>query len=125
MHRPNNVVLLSSTANPASIRRTFAQNVLSTRPGSPHYHIMQNSALVSSSDLIISFFSCYQHVWTCKITTLYFPKCSSRRYLSAERIPLLEKAQGPAFFPSSSLGSFKQYVKAKEGNGNSIEKAKI
>lgn len=50
---------------------------------------------------------------------------SSSRFLSAERIPQLEKAQRPAFFPSSNLGSFKQYAKAKEENGNRTEKAKI
>lgn len=58
-HRPNSVLLFSATANPALIRRTSAEDLLSIRPGSPHYHIMQNSALVSSSDLIISLFSCY------------------------------------------------------------------
>lgn len=58
MHRPNSVLLLSSTANPALIRRTFAEDVLSPRPESPHYCIMKNSALVSSSSLIISLFSC-------------------------------------------------------------------
>lgn len=43
-----------STVNPALIRRTFAEDVLFTMSGPPHYHIMQNSALLSSSDLIVS-----------------------------------------------------------------------
>lgn len=53
------VLLLPSTVNLALIRRTFADDVLSAMPGPPHYHIMQNSVLLSSSDLIISLFSSY------------------------------------------------------------------
>lgn len=59
MHTPNSVLLLPSTVNPALIRKTFAEDVLSTMPGPPHYHIMQNSALLSSSHLIISLFNSY------------------------------------------------------------------
>lgn len=57
--------------------------------------------------------------------SLHFLKDSSRRYLTEERIPQLEKAQGPAFFPSSSLENFKQRAKAEGENDNSTEKAKI